>query len=187
MKESFRPNLYLALVHYPVINKEGHIIASAVTNLDLHDMARASKTFGVKKVFVITPLEDQIDLVNKIVSHWTVGGGSTYNGSRKEALDLIRVEESLESTVQYIGSIDSEPKTIMTSAANKGTRTGYGAIKEALKTGRPHLLVFGTAWGLAESVLERADFILEPITGTTGYNHLSVRSAAAITLDRLMS
>jgi len=28
--------------------------------------------------------------------------------------------------------------------------------------------------------------MLEPIAGTTGYNHLSVRSAAAIILDRLL-
>jgi hypothetical protein len=47
------------------------------------------------------------------------------------------------------------------------------------------VLVFGTGWGLTEEVLGRADDLLEPILGTGAYNHLSVRSAAAIILDRL--
>ncbi|MCP4687771.1 MAG: RNA methyltransferase, partial [Desulfobacterales bacterium] len=35
------PNLHLALLHYPVVNKNGEPVASAVTNLDLHDISRA--------------------------------------------------------------------------------------------------------------------------------------------------
>ena len=41
------PRLYLALVHYPVVNRRGEVIVSALINLDLHDIARAAKTFGV--------------------------------------------------------------------------------------------------------------------------------------------
>ena len=55
-----------------------------------------------------------------------------------------------------------------------------------LISGRPHLLVFGTAWGLAETFISEADYILAPITGPTDYNHLSVRTAAGIILDRLL-
>ena len=60
--EKFMPNLYLALTHYPVVNKRGEIIASALTNLDLHDIARVARTYGVKGYYVITPLEDQREL-----------------------------------------------------------------------------------------------------------------------------
>jgi hypothetical protein len=52
--------------------------------------------------------------------------------------------------------------------------------------GEPCLLIFGTAWGLSPALLETADFVLAPIEGPTDYNHLSVRSAAAIILDRLL-
>jgi hypothetical protein len=188
LKELSRPNLYLALVHYPVINKEGNVIASAVTNLDLHDISRAAKTYGVRRVFVVTPLEDQKALVSKIVAHWIDGGGSVYNGSRKKALELITIEDSLEEVIRTIESLYLKtPKTVMTSAANADGRTGYQEIRDKLKTGEPYLLVFGTAWGLAERLLASADYVLEPIDGNTGYNHLSVRSAAAITLDRLLS
>lgn len=51
--------------------------------------------------------------------------------------------------------------------------------------GAPLVLVLGTGWGLVEEILEKADVILEPIRGMGDYNHLSVRAAAAIMLDRL--
>ena len=187
MKESSKPNLFLALVHYPVINKEGNVIASAVTNLDLHDIARAAKTYGVKKFYVVTPLEDQFDLVSKIVTHWTHGGGAKYNTLRKAALDLIRIKKSFEDVLADIGNWSSVmPKTVMTCAKAGDGRSGFKEVKALLKSGAPHLLVFGTAWGLAASLMEKADYILAPIAGNTGYNHLSVRSAAAIILDRLL-
>ena len=52
---------------------------------------------------------------------------------------------------------------------------------------RPVLILFGTGWGLAGEIVAAADVRLEPIRATPdeGYNHLSVRAACAITLDRL--
>ena len=50
---------------------------------------------------------------------------------------------------------------------------------------QPYLLLLGTGWGLTEECFASADLILEPIAGNGTYNHLSVRSAAAIMLDRL--
>ena len=47
------------------------------------------------------------------------------------------------------------------------------------------LLIFGTGWGLTREILDRCDDLLEPVRGTGDYNHLSVRSAASIILDRL--
>jgi hypothetical protein len=52
------------------------------------------------------------------------------------------------------------------------------------KKERPVLLVFGTGQGLSPSLIEKADYGLIPIEGFTEYKHLSVRSAAAIILDR---
>jgi len=170
------------------MNKAGEVIASAVTNLDLHDMARAAKTYGVRKVYIITPLEDQKTLVHKIVSHWTRGGGSESNAFRKEALELIEIETSLESAIHEVERFCSEkPKTIMTCARDTGERTSFGDMRQRLDSGEPCLLVFGTAWGLTEGLLESADYVLEPIRGNSDYNHLSVRSAASIILDRLLS
>ena len=181
------PNLYLALTHYPVINKRGNIIASALTNLDIHDISRAAKTYGVKSFYVVTPLSDQKVLAEKIISHWTGGAGAVYNPDRRRALELIKVMDSIIDVAEDIKGIEnSYPKTVTTCARRYPASIGYAEFRDILENGIPHLLIFGTAWGLAESLITEADFVLEPITGTTAYNHLSVRSAAAIILDRLL-
>lgn len=190
MKRSYASDLYLALIHYPVTNKNGDVIASAVTNLDLHDISRAARTYAVKRVYVVTPLSDQKELVKKIVSHWVEGAGSTYNSTRGEALALIKLMDSLEDVVDDIRKTSKAvPRTIVTSA-KKNTHglsrgIGYQAVKEMLSDGAPHLLLFGTAWGLSEEFIAEADLILDPIMGEADYNHLSVRSAVSIILDRL--
>ncbi len=181
------PNLYVALAHYPVVNKRGEIIASALTNLDIHDISRAAKTYGVKAFYLVTPLADQKVLANKIIAHWTDGVGAVYNPHRRDALELIRVKDSLNDVTEDIKSKENrKPKTVATCARKYPTSVGYIEFRDILPGEWPHLLIFGTAWGLVESVISEADFVLEPITGTTEYNHLSVRSAASIILDRLL-
>ena len=179
----------MALVHYPVLNKNNDIIASAVTNLDLHDIARVAKTYGVKSFYVITPLKDQITLVARVISHWTNGAGSAYNPKRRQALELIRVRETLEAVIDDIrknGDRDEVPRTVVTSAKDNKVNLSFSGFSELLRKGTPCLLVLGTAWGLSESIKSAADYILDPVKGSTNYNHLPVRAAAAIILDRLL-
>lgn len=176
----------MALVHYPVINKSGKIIASAVTNLDLHDMARAAKTYGVKQLYVVTPLADQKELTQKIISHWTSGTGSTFNPKRRQALELITVSDSIDAVLQEICLAEkSYPKTVVTSAKDSSGCTSFAEFHELLGDANPYLLIFGTGWGLAEEIIVQSDYLLEPIKGNTDYNHLSVRSACSIILDRI--
>jgi hypothetical protein len=177
----------VALTHYPVVNKNGETIASAVTNLDLHDIARVAKTYGVQAFYVVTPLKDQKFLVERIVSHWTRGTGASYNSKRGEALALIDIKDSLTEVSDHINSKGmGYPKTVATCARNSKRSIGYKTVREMLASGNPYLLVFGTAWGLSNSYIDKADFVLEPVEGNSEYNHLAVRSAAAIILDRLM-
>jgi hypothetical protein len=181
------PNLYVALMHYPVVNKSGDIVAAAVTNLDLHDISRAAKTYGVKRFYVITPLTDQKALVNRLVHHWVRGAGARYNPKRGAAMQLIRIADSLDEVVNQIRrNCGGEPKTVVTSAKKKSRNISFGKLREMMRNATPYVLVFGTAWGLSESVLSAADYSLEPIHGSEAYNHLSVRSASAIVLDRLV-
>lgn len=179
-------SLYLALVHYPVTNKNGEIIASALTNFDLHDIARAACTFGAKGFYCVTPLTDQQEIARTIASHWQSGFGSEYNPKRQQALHLISVCDTIADAVADItAKAGCKPQIIATSAQQMPGHCSFATIKESLATGAPHLLLFGTAWGLCPEVFDNADFILEPITGGGSYNHLSVRSAASIMLDRL--
>lgn len=180
------PELYMVLVHYPVVNKNGEIIASAVTNLDLHDMARSCRTYGVRRLFVVTPLEDQKRLVERISGHWISGVGARHNPDRKEAFSLIQLCHDME---EVIGCVEEEqkkpPLVVATTAKQQQNAIPHGVLRETLAGGQPCLLVFGTAWGLADSLMRSVDLVLEPVLGNTAYNHLSVRSAAAILLDRL--
>jgi hypothetical protein len=181
------PNLYVALTHYPVVNKNGNVIASALTNLDLHDISRAAKTYGLKSFFVVTPLEDQKELAERIISHWTDGFGSAFNPHRRSALELIRVRDSLAAVFDEIAAEEkSYPATVATCARKLPTSISYEALRTMLNKDRPYVLILGTAWGLAEEFISSADYVLEPIAAHAEYNHLSVRSAAAIIFDRLL-
>ena len=62
----------------------------------------------------------------------------------------------------------------------------YSDARKLIEEGRVVLLLFGTAWGLHDELLETVDYVLAPVTGRNGYNHLSVRTAAAIIMDRLV-
>ena len=177
----------IVLVHYPVINKVGETIGSAVTNLDLHDIARAAKTFGVDNYYIVTPYRDQQNLVDDILEHWKNGHGANYNPARKEALELVRVAEDLETVISRITSRRGKrPLLLTTSAKRQNKSLSYQEARGRIKEGEPILLLFGTAHGMAPQVMELADYTLPPVGGNTGYNHLSVRSAVSIILDRLL-
>ncbi len=179
-------NLYVALIHFPVVNKRGKEIGSALTNMDLHDIARACRTFGVKGYYVVTPFEDQIDLADQIIRHWTDGEGGKVNPSRKKALELIRVTRTFEEALEEIGQKEKqEVVTIATSAKATGESVTPSQLKDRLNSHAPHVLAFGTAWGLTDGFIDSCDLRLAPIMGKDAYNHLSVRSAASIYLDRI--
>lgn len=175
----------LALIHHPVYNKRGDVIASAVSNLDLHDISRAARTYGIKTFYVVTPLTDQQALVKRITSHWKHGAGAVYNPDRKEALELIKVVPRLEDAVDDLRRDDrGTPLVVVTDARFHAGSISFSRCSEMLNGEVPVLILFGTAWGLSRQIMEGADYILEPIVGPTDYNHLSVRSAVAIVLDR---
>lgn len=176
-------HLDVALMHYPVVNRNREIIGSAVTNLDLHDIARAGRTYGVGTYWVVTPYPQQQDLAAGIIGHWTEGYGGTVNPDRAVALSIIRIKSSLDGVLaQY----DRKPTIIATSAAQQEKTISYAGLRSELQQKTPVLLLLGTAWGLAPEIMDQADAVLPPIIGLGEFNHLSVRSAASIMLDRLM-
>jgi len=180
-------NLYIALLHYPVYNKRGDIVTTAVTNMDIHDISRAARTYGVKRFYIITPIEQQKRFVERILHHWQKGYGITYNPSRKQAFDIVRVEETLDGTIAALSQETGERvNVVVTSASSReNSLTCEELGKKISQSSEAFLIVFGTGWGIVEEVIQKADFLIEPIEGNSDYNHLSVRSAAAVTLDRL--
>jgi hypothetical protein len=178
--------LYTGLVHYPVYNKNREKIASAVTNLDLHDISRLSRSYGVNRFFAITPLTDQHEFIKSLINHWKTGFGASYNVDRKEAIEVIEITVSIEAAVNTIVDIEGErPITIATCASDVDGSITFSKAKEIINSDKAVFLLFGTAWGLHEDVINSADFVLKAIKGNSGYNHLSVRAAAGIIIDRL--
>ncbi len=82
-----------------------------------------------------------------------------------------------------------KPQTIVTDARPTDNMIGFAELRELIfkEPTRPYLILFGTGWGLAREIMDQADYTLKPVSGYTNYNHLSVRSAAAVILDRLLS
>lgn len=180
--------LYIGLLHYPVYNKNDQKITSAITNFDLHDLSRLARSYNVRRFFVITPLEEQQRFAKRIIEHWLVGYGSRYNKYRKEAIELIELIPSLDESVKLIIKVEGEKPVILATDASQHSEKSitYTAAKKLLDSNKSAFLLFGTAWGLHQDVLNEADFILEPIQENADYNHLSVRTAAGIILDRLV-
>lgn len=182
-----RQRIYLFLMHYPVYNKRGEIIVSAVANMDLHDLSRLGRTYGVKKVYIIQYLEDQKAFAENLINYWLYGRGRTYNPLRSEAIKLLRVVSTLEEALSEVEKEEGErPLLVGTDASPKRPFITAEELRTLLWE-RPISLTLGTAWGLEESFLNKCDYFLEPIWGRLDfYNHLSVRSAASILLDRIL-
>lgn len=181
--------VFTALLHYPVYDKNHQVVTTAVTNMDIHDISRAGRTYGVQGVYIVTPVKSLQKLALKIIDHWELGYGSQYNVTRKDALALARISDSLDDTIIDIEKeTGQKPLIVVTSARDTGTeRTSFVALQDMLQnTTQPFLVIFGTGWGLTETIISQADYVLEAVEGASDYNHLSVRSAAAIILDRLL-
>jgi tRNA (guanine37-N1)-methyltransferase len=180
--------VYVALLHYPVYDKNGQVVTTAVTNMDIHDIARSGRTYGIRGFYVVTPVKALQKLARKIIHHWEQGYGSQYNVTRKEALALTRITDTLDEVLIDIErECGEKPLLVVTSARRGGKRTSFTELRDMLiKVNQPFLLILGTGWGLTEAIFSRSDYVLEPVEGPTDYNHLSVRSAAAVMLDRLL-
>jgi hypothetical protein len=178
--------LCVALVHHPVHDRQRAIVTTAITNLDLHDIARSAHSYGVTDFFVVHPIRAQRELAERVREHWVSGSGARRIPDRSPALGIVRVVPDLDSAIAAIGP---EVELWTTSALERQRSLSFGAARERLtQPGPPVLLLFGTGWGLADEICARADQELEPIRSPRpdGYNHLSVRAAAAICFDRLL-
>lgn len=179
--------VYCALIHHPVLDKQGATVTAAITNIDLHDIARSSHTYGCERFYVVHPVAAQRALAERIREHWVAGSGGVRIPDRKPALSNIAVVDNLEAALTDAGP-GAELWT--TSAKRIGANVmSMGEARDALRRpGPPVVIAFGTGWGLAAEVHERAGAHLAPIESvrSDGYNHLSVRAAAAILFDRLL-
>lgn len=178
-------SLYVALLHYPMLDKHGDTVATSITNMDLHDISRSCRTFGVKNYFVVNPLKAQREISTRVLTHWQKGYGAAYNPNRKEAFEYTIIKESLSEVIEFIENKEGcRPVLAATSAKDAPNRAKLETfLRENFD--KPILLLFGTGWGMSEDLMKLADVVIEPIKGVGSFNHLSVRSAVAIYLNKI--
>ncbi len=179
----FKP-LAIALVHHPVLDRRGDVVTSAVTNLDIHDLARLATSYGLTRYYLVTPAEEQQLLASRIIGHWQKGAGASYNPDRCQALDCLRLVYSFdEALADWRSLVGPEGVAVLTGASHQDGLDYQQA--RSLATEQPVMLVFGTGHGLAPEIYLADRPRLQPVRAGQ-YNHLSVRTAAAIMLDRLI-
>jgi hypothetical protein len=196
----------VALIHHPVLDRSGAVVTTAITNLDLHDIARSAYCYGLSDYFVVHPVAAQRELAERVRNHWVEGSGARRIPDRRPPMERLRVVASLDAAVDHLSeraaADGSAPDGAVaerhargvelwtTSAAGGASVVRYDEAKRRLGSPGPSvLLLFGTGWGLAPGLHDLATVQLEPIASarTDGFNHLSVRAAAAITFDRLLA
>lgn len=178
-------NLYVGLIHYPVLNKDGKETAVSLTNLDIHDIARVCKTYSISGYYLVTPIIDQQNLAKRLINHWVDGPATGANPDREMALKLVSIVDYIETAIEDIKlKTGKEPFIVTTSARDEGDM-GFSAVRELLRK-RPVFLIFGTGHGLSKQVMNMAHGILKPIRAFDRYRHLSVRSAVSIIIDRIL-
>ncbi len=180
---------HVALVHHPVVDRTGAVVTTALTNFDIHDLARSAMTYGCAGYHIVTPVTSQRDKAMHVASMWME---DQHGAHRAQALQLVRTAASIDEVIAQLAADSGHAPVVVATSARDGafpaaTRcTAQALAAEQALSPAPLLVLFGTGWGLAEPLIPAVSRVLAPIDAGTGWNHLSVRSAVAITLDRLL-
>jgi len=170
----------VGLMHWPCQDKNGQEITTAITNLDLHDLSRVCLTYGIDTLYIVHPYQRQLEFARRIMDHWLDGFGGEYNPLRKKAFEIVRLAKNLDEVQQATGAY-----MVGTSAKNVDGCISWDEARSLVRT-RDVCLLFGTGWGLSSRLFRELDAVIEPIAGEGDFNHLSVRSAVSIALDRIL-
>mgnify|MGYP000924767859 CR=1 FL=1 len=183
-----KPPVAVALVHHPIFNRKREVVTTAITNIDLHDIARTARTYDCEVFYAVTPLEAQRDMAEAIVCHWRGDWATALDHPRAEAMSRLEVVPSLTAAAQAFGQRHGfTPTVVVTGASLSEDITPFQSLRDGIARGDHAgvLLSFGTGWGMTPELIRGADIRLEPIRGLSDFNHLPVRAAVAIVLDRL--
>ncbi len=124
----------IGLLHHPVFDRHKKIVATNITNLDVHDIARAAKVYGVTGYYVIHPSREQLMFVSRLLDHWRIGDGKTFNPMRATALTMVETATDLAEAVR---KFDPEAAVIGTTARQiPGVeRTSFADLRGFVQTG----------------------------------------------------
>ena len=171
-----------------MVDRTGAVVTTSLTNFDIHDLARSSLTYGLAGYHIVTPVTVQRDKAAHIARLWL---DDAHGEHRARALALVRTADSVDTVIANLTEQHGlAPLVVATSARHESfpaaaRRSPAELVAEVSLNPAPLLLLLGTGWGLADALIPSVSRVLAPIEGTSDWNHLSVRSAGAILLDRL--
>jgi hypothetical protein len=186
---TYVPRLAIALVHYPIFDRLKKVVATNITNFDIHDIARAATVYGAERYYIIHPAREQQAFVHRILDHWSTGQGASFNPKRRAALKCVSTADSIEAAIQDWGVPDCLRVATHARSFDGVQNYTFPELRTALHIEKkPCLLIFGTGFGLTDDFMKSCTGVLEGIRGAPpeDYRHLSVRSAVSICLDRVM-
>jgi hypothetical protein len=185
------PRVALCLLHYPILDSKKQVVATNITNFDIHDIARAATVYGVEKYYIIHPIPEQLMFVERVLDHWRTGKGAKFNPHRRRALNDVYPVKDLEEAAKDFGHPPDKTLFIGTHARPVGGARAYSIQEIRKRLEEPEMalfLLFGTGFGMTDEFMQKMDGVLEPIRGAPpkDFRHLSVRSAVSIYLDRIL-
>ena len=128
------PDLSVVLLHDKMVDKPGNIVTTSLTAIDVHDIARSCRTYGVNNLFISHPAPTIRKLARTLKDFWEEGYGSTYNPNRKEALEIVELVADLDEAIQKIDLRTKKlPKLVATSARPGGKRIDFPQFSELLQ------------------------------------------------------
>ncbi|GBC88163.1 MAG: RNA methyltransferase [Hydrogenobacter thermophilus] len=182
-------NVFIALLHYPALDRHGKIIVTSFTTMDLHDIARPSRAYEINTYYIVQPVDGQRLVIKKQLDYWLSEEGKRTNPTRNEIVKLVKLMYTFDEVVEDITNIRGKrPVIVGTDARDYPNAVSYEFLRREIENrDRDFLIVFGTGYGIPPDLMATFDYVLEPIYGAGDWNHLSVRNAVAIILDRLLS
>ncbi len=166
--------IYVVLMHYPIVNRQGKLVTTSVTNMDIHDIARSARTFGASGYFLVTPIEDQHQLVGRILGHWRQDSSREWHPDRFEALSRVQMARDFEEVKSLVRAEcgGRDPVVAMPDARPLPNAVSYADFRRELEdpaqAGVPVCVVFGTGWGISETFFPEVHRILAPVYGPEG-------------------
>ncbi|MFN3454158.1 MAG: RNA methyltransferase [Pseudobdellovibrio sp.] len=181
--------LAVALMHYPILDRQGELCATNITNFDIHDIARSCRVYGVERYYLIHPMQEQLMFVERVLDHWRTGEGSKMNPMRRTALTDVRTAPNLAMAMKDWGYPQARVVATHARLLPGQEKFSFERFKTILEQDSdPYMLVFGTGFGLTTDFMKNCHAVLDPIKGDSkdDYRHLCVRAAVSICLDRLL-
>ena len=171
------------------MDREGNLIITSFTTMDLQVIVRPCRAYEVRAFYIVQPVDGQREVIQRQISYWLSEEGKKANPTRYETVKLAKLFYTLDEVIEDVErERGKRPKLVGTDARKYPNTISYNDLREEIfKREEEFLLVFGTAYGIPPDLMRTFDYILEPIMGAGNWNHLSVRNAVAIILDRLFS